>query len=99
MTRQFCFLKLQLAFWQFQTKTVSECSLIKLLPDVLFEKYIDIAALETETREPALCRLYRHTFVLYGPGFWGPVSLRSLSVPAQNKNKSEILSFGLVWFE
>jgi len=34
--------KLQSAFWQFQTITVSECYLIKLLPYILFEKYIYI---------------------------------------------------------
>jgi len=40
------FLKLQSAFWQFQTITVPECRLIKLLPYILFEKYIYILALE-----------------------------------------------------
>ena len=38
--------KLQSAFWQLATITVSECCLIKLLPYVLFEKYIYILALE-----------------------------------------------------
>ena len=42
--------------------TVFECCLIKLLPYILFEKYIDILALEM-AREPAL--LYRHTLVPY----------------------------------
>jgi len=36
------FFKLQSAFWQFQNMTVSECCLIKLLPYILFEKYIFI---------------------------------------------------------
>ena len=40
------FLKLQSAFWSFQTVTVSECCLIKFLPCILFEKYINILALE-----------------------------------------------------
>jgi len=35
----------------------------KLLPYISFEKYINILALEL--REPALCQLYRHTFVPY----------------------------------
>jgi len=34
------FLKLQSAFWQFQTITVSECCLIKLLPCILFENVL-----------------------------------------------------------
>jgi len=40
------FLKLQSACCQFQTITVSECCLIKLLPYILYEKYIYILALE-----------------------------------------------------
>ena len=40
------FLKLQSAFWWFQTITVSECCLIKLLPYILVEKYINFFALE-----------------------------------------------------
>jgi len=36
------FLKKQSAFWQFQTITVSECCLKKLLPYILFEKYSNI---------------------------------------------------------
>jgi len=40
------FFKLLSALWQFQTITVSECCLIKLLPYILFEKYIYILALE-----------------------------------------------------
>jgi len=62
------FFKLQSTFWQFQTITVSECCLIKLLPYILFEKYTYISALEMATgqpREPALWQLYRHTFVPY----------------------------------
>jgi len=39
-------LKLQSALCKFQTITVSECCLIKLLPYILFEKYINILALE-----------------------------------------------------
>jgi len=35
------------AFWQFQTLTVSECCLIRLLPYVLLLKCIHILALET----------------------------------------------------
>ena len=38
------FLKKQSAFWQFQTITVSNCCLIKLLPYILFEKCIYILA-------------------------------------------------------
>jgi len=38
--------KLQSAFWYFQTITVSECCLIKLLLYILFQKYIYILALE-----------------------------------------------------
>jgi len=41
------FLKLQSLFRSFQTITVSECCLTKLLPYILFEKkYINILALE-----------------------------------------------------
>ena len=40
------FLKLQSACWQFQTITVPECCLIKLLPYILLQKYINILALE-----------------------------------------------------
>ena len=40
------FLKLKSAFWKFQTITVSECCLIKLLPYILFDRYIYILALE-----------------------------------------------------
>ena len=36
------FQKLQSAFWYFQTIAVSERSLIKLLPCILFEKYVNI---------------------------------------------------------
>jgi len=40
--------------------------LIKLLPYILFEKYIYILSNENgQSREPALCQLYRHTFVPY----------------------------------
>jgi len=37
----------------------------KLLPYILFEKYIYILPFEIndQPREPALCQLYRHTFV------------------------------------
>ena len=38
--------------------------MIKFLPYILFEKQISILALEMASpEEPALCRLYRHTFV------------------------------------
>ena len=40
------FFKLQSAFCKFQTIAASECCLMKLLPQVLFEKYIYILALE-----------------------------------------------------
>jgi len=40
------FFKLQSAFCHFQTITFSECCLIKLLPYILLEKYINILALE-----------------------------------------------------
>jgi len=40
------FIKLQSAFSLFQTITVSGCSLIKLLPYILFKKYINILALK-----------------------------------------------------
>jgi len=40
------FFKLQSAFSLFQTITVSGCSLIKLLPYILFKKYINILALK-----------------------------------------------------
>jgi len=46
MTEKFFYLKLQSTLWQFQTITVSECSFIKLLKYILFEKYINILALE-----------------------------------------------------
>jgi len=40
------FFTLQSAFWQVQTITVSECCLTKLLPNILFEKYICMLALK-----------------------------------------------------
>jgi len=40
------FLKLQSAFCQFQTVTVSECCLTKLFSYILFEKYIYMLALD-----------------------------------------------------
>jgi len=41
--------KLQSAFFgNFETVTVSECCLIKLLPYILFEKYIDILAVKMD---------------------------------------------------
>jgi len=52
------FFKLQSAFWPFQTVTVSECRLIKLLPCIFFEKNIYILALEmasTGNRHCANC--------------------------------------------
>jgi len=39
-------LKLQSAFWQSQTLAGSECCLTKLFRYILFEKYINISALE-----------------------------------------------------
>ena len=60
-------LKLQSAFCYFQTMTVSECGLIKLLLYILFEKYIHLylSVGNGQPWEPALCQLYRHTFVPY----------------------------------
>jgi len=59
------FLKMQSAFWQFQTITVSECCLIKLLMYISFWKMYWYFSVENrQPREPALCQLYRHTFVL-----------------------------------
>jgi len=45
--------------------TVSECCLIKLPPCILFEKktYLYFSMGNGQTREPALCQLYRRTFV------------------------------------
>jgi len=44
---EFIFFKLQPAFWEFQTITVSGCCWIKVLPYILLEKiYIYILALE-----------------------------------------------------
>ena len=40
------FLRLQSAFWYFQTISFSERCLLKLLPYILFEKCIDILALQ-----------------------------------------------------
>ena len=59
------FRKLQSAFWQFQAIAVSECwCLTKLLPYILFEKYnLYFSIGNGQPREPALCQLYRHTFV------------------------------------
>jgi len=58
------FLNCNWHFWQFQKKTVSEWCLIKVLPHILFEKRIYILAFENgQPGEPALCQLYRHTFV------------------------------------
>jgi len=49
------FLKLQSAFCYFQTITVSECYLIKLLTYILFKKYIYILALEMASPENQNC--------------------------------------------
>ena len=62
------FFKLQPAFCEFQTVTVSECCLIKLLPCILYfeKKNILIFCIGNgQSREPALCQLYRRTFVPY----------------------------------
>jgi len=58
----FLFLKLQSTFWYFQTITVSECCLIKLLP---YKYYLFFSIGNGQLRERALCQLYRHTFVSY----------------------------------
>ena len=51
---------------KFQTITVSECCLIRLLLHNLFKKiYLYFSTGNAQPREPALCQLYRHTFVLY----------------------------------
>ena len=42
------------------------CEIDEIVPYILFEKHVNIFALET--REPALCQLYRHTFVPCFPG-------------------------------
>ena len=42
-------------FFLIQTITVSECCLIKLLPHILFEKYINILALEMASRGNRHC--------------------------------------------
>ena len=39
---KFIFQKQKSAFWQFRTVTASECCLVKLLPYILFEKYVFI---------------------------------------------------------
>jgi len=49
------FLKRQSAFCSFQTITVSECCLIKLLPYILFEKCIYFSTADGQPRQPALC--------------------------------------------
>ena len=49
------FLKLQSAFRYFQTVTVSECRLIKLLLYILFEKCIDLLPLEMASRGNRRC--------------------------------------------
>jgi len=46
--------------------TVTECYLIKLLPYILSEKiYLYFSIVNGQPVEPALCQLYRHTFVPY----------------------------------
>jgi len=47
--------------------TVSECCLIKLLPYyyVIWKIYLYFSIGSGQPREPALCQLYRHTFVPY----------------------------------
>ena len=45
--------------------TASECYLIKLLSHILFEKYIYFRTGKGQPREPALCQLYRYTFIGY----------------------------------
>jgi len=58
--------KLQSALWFFQTITVFECCLISLnlLPCILFEKICLYYSIRNgQLKEPALCQLYRHTFV------------------------------------
>ena len=60
------FFKLLSAFCWFQTITVSDCFLIKLLPHILFPKNMFIFSIGNgQPREPVLCQLYRHTFVPY----------------------------------
>jgi len=49
-----------------QTITVSECCLTKLLPyKMCLHLYFTTG--NGQTREPALCQLYRHTFISYRP--------------------------------
>ena len=55
MTQHVFFLKLQSAFRYFQTVTVSECRLIKLLLYILFEKCIDLLPLEMASRGNRRC--------------------------------------------
>ena len=55
-----CFRKLQSAFWKFQTITVFECCLIKLLPCILFEKYNNILALKMAS--PVVSAHFRSLF-------------------------------------
>ena len=64
MTQHIYFFKLQLqsAFWCFQTVTVSECCLIKLHPYV-WKTILIFSIKNGQPREPALCQLYRHSFV------------------------------------
>ena len=49
----------------FQTMTASECYLIKLLSHILFEKHIYFRTGKGQPMEPALCQLYRYTFIRY----------------------------------
>jgi len=53
------------AFCWFQTVTVSECCLIKLLPHILFKKYIGILALEMASPGNQHCASCIGTFVPY----------------------------------
>jgi len=49
------FFKLQWASCRFQTITVSECCVIKLLPYIILEKYVYILALEMASRGNQHC--------------------------------------------
>ena len=58
------FIKITVTILVTQTITVSECCVIKLLTCVLFEKiYLYFCIGNGHPKEPALCQLYRHTFV------------------------------------
>ena len=84
------FFKLQLAFWQFQTITVSECCLTKLLSVYFIWKYIYILALKMASQGNNMWIVSAHFGSLYTP--WAKKQDIKL-FPITSPNVNQFLKF------